>query len=112
MRIIPIERARLRELPGVVDEAAERLRAGGRVVAFPEGTTWCGRAYGGFRPALFQAAIDAECPVQPVGLRYCRPDGELDTVACFVGDETLVASIRRILAPAGVAVEVRLAPLE
>ena len=42
MKVIPIERASLRRLPGVVDAVARRLRAGQTVVAFPEGTTWCG----------------------------------------------------------------------
>ena len=32
------------------DAVARRLRAGQTVVAFPEGTTWCGLAYGLFRP--------------------------------------------------------------
>lgn len=38
LKIIPIERASLRRLPGVVDTIARRLRAGQTVVAFPEGT--------------------------------------------------------------------------
>lgn len=37
LKIIPIERASLRRLPGVVDTIARRLRAGQTVVAFPEG---------------------------------------------------------------------------
>ena len=44
MKVIPIERASLRRLPEVVDAVADRLRAGQTVVAFPEGTTWCGLA--------------------------------------------------------------------
>ncbi len=44
IKVIPIERASLRQLPGVVDAVAARLRAGQTVVAFPEGTTWCGLA--------------------------------------------------------------------
>ncbi len=42
IRVIPINRASLRQLPGVVETVAARLRAGQTVVAFPEGTTWCG----------------------------------------------------------------------
>ncbi|MDT0271147.1 lysophospholipid acyltransferase family protein, partial [Streptomyces sp. DSM 44915] len=64
MKVIPIDRGSLRRLPSVVHTVAERLRAGHTVVAFPEGTTWCGLAYGAFRPAMFQAAIDAARPVQ------------------------------------------------
>eukprot|EP01133_Synstelium_polycarpum_P029572 gene29572-36259_t len=74
MRVVPIDRARLRELPGTVDVVRERLQRGVRVMVFPEGTTWCGRAYGGFRPAMFQAAVDAECPVQPMAIRYENAD--------------------------------------
>ncbi|MFC0450693.1 lysophospholipid acyltransferase family protein [Rhodococcus jostii] len=112
MRVVPIDRQNLRALPDTVATTAGRLRAGERVVVFPEGTTWCGRAYGGFRPALFQAAIDAECPVQPISLRYTARGGELTTGPCFVGEETIGQSIRRIIRHKGVTAEVRLAPIE
>lgn len=91
MRIIPIERERLRALPGVVAQIAERLAAGERVAAFPEGTTWCGRAYGKLRPALFQAAVDTGTPVQPIRLRYLDAHGEPCTATGFVGDDTFIA---------------------
>lgn len=97
-KVIPIERSSLRRLPGVVDAVAHRLRAGQTVVAFPEGTTWCGRDCGAFYPAMFQAAIDAGRPVQPLRLTYHHIDGGLSTVPAFVGDETLLGSIRRLLA--------------
>lgn len=97
LKIIPIERSSLRRLPGVVDAVARRLRAGHTVVAFPEGTTWCGRDRGAFYPAMFQAAIDAGRPVQPVRLTYHHVDGSPSTVPAFVGDETLLSSIRRLL---------------
>lgn len=47
-----IDRARLRTLPGTVDRIAAQLRNGASVVVFPEGSTWCGRGQGTFRPAL------------------------------------------------------------
>jgi 1-acyl-sn-glycerol-3-phosphate acyltransferase len=97
LKIIPIERSSLRRLPGVVDAVARRLRAGQTVVAFPEGTTWCGRDRGAFYPAMFQAAIDAGRPVQPLRLTYHHVDGSPSTVPAFVGDETLLGSIRRLL---------------
>jgi 1-acyl-sn-glycerol-3-phosphate acyltransferase len=127
LKIIPIERSNLRRLPAVVDTVARRLRAGQTVVAFPEGTTWCGvpgddadrvpdggggtpsseaargragrshRGRGVFYPAMFQAAIDAGRPVQPVRLTYHHVDGSPSTVPAFVGDETLLGSIRRLL---------------
>ncbi len=76
IKVIPIERASLRQLPGVVDAVAARLGAGQTVVAFPEGTTWCGLASGPFYPAMFQAAVDTGRPVQPLRLRYHHRDGE------------------------------------
>ncbi len=106
MKIIPIERASLRRLPAVVDLVARRLRAGQTVVAFPEGTTWCGRqggpgqthrGSGSFYPAMFQAAIDAARPVQPLRLSYHHVDGTISTAPAFVGDDTLLQSVGRLL---------------
>ncbi|MCT7659172.1 lysophospholipid acyltransferase family protein [Mycobacterium deserti] len=97
MKVIPIERANLRRLPHVVGAVAERLRAGHTVVAFPEGTTWCGLAYGPFRPAMFQAAVDAGRPVQPLRLSYHHRDGSPSTLAAYIGDDTLMSSIRRLV---------------
>ncbi|QUR66841.1 lysophospholipid acyltransferase family protein [Mycobacterium spongiae] len=98
LRIIPIERANLRRLPAVVNTVARRLRAGQTVVAFPEGTTWCGLASGSFYPAMFQAAIDAGRPVQPLRLTYRRADGSVSTTPAYVGDDKLARSVCRVLA--------------
>ena len=97
LKIIPIERASLRRLPGVVDAVARQLRAGQTVVCFPEGTTRCGLASGPFYPAMFQAAIDAARPVQPLRLTYHHIDGSVSTAPAFVGDDTLFRSICRLL---------------
>jgi 1-acyl-sn-glycerol-3-phosphate acyltransferase len=97
IKVIPIERASLRQLPAVVDVVAARLRAGQTVVAFPEGTTWCGLASGPFYPAMFQAAVDTGRPVQPLRLRYYHRDGRVSTVPAYIGDDTLPRSIGRLL---------------
>jgi 1-acyl-sn-glycerol-3-phosphate acyltransferase len=97
IKVIPIDRASLRQLPGVVDSVAARLRAGQTVVAFPEGTTWCGLASGPFYPAMFQAAVDSGRPVQPLRLRYHHRDGRVSTVPAYIGDDTLLRSIGRLL---------------
>jgi 1-acyl-sn-glycerol-3-phosphate acyltransferase len=97
MKVIPIDRGSLRRLPAVVDAVAARLRTGHTVVAFPEGTTWCGLAYGPFRPAMFQAAVDAARPVQPLRLAYRHRDGRPSTTPAFVGQDTLLASVRRVI---------------
>ncbi|MFE9424859.1 lysophospholipid acyltransferase family protein [Kitasatospora sp. NPDC006697] len=100
-----IDRERLRSLPGTVAEIAAALRRGERVVVFPEGSTWCGRAGGRFRPALFQAAIDADAPVRPMTLRYRLADGGPTTTPAFVGDDALGPSIWRVLALRGLVAE-------
>ncbi len=46
---------------------------------------------------MFQAAIDAGRPVQPLRLTYQHVDGSTSTAPAFVGDETLLGSIRRLL---------------
>ncbi|MEV4372005.1 lysophospholipid acyltransferase family protein [Nonomuraea sp. NPDC049637] len=106
-----IDRERLSALPSAVAAVAAALRAGDSVVAFPEGTTWCGLGMGDFRPAVFQAAIDAGAAVRPAALRY-REDGRPSTRACYVGEDSLLASVLRVAATRRLAVEVRLlAPL-
>lgn len=112
MKVIPIERASLRRLPDVVDAVATRLRAGQTVVAFPEGTTWCGLAYGPFRPAMFQAAVDAARPVQPLRLTYHHRDGRPSTLAAFVGDDTLLQSFRRLVTARLTVVHVQVESLQ
>ena len=46
---------------------------------------------------MFQAAVDAGRPVQPLRLTYHHRDGTPSTVAAFIGDDTLMASIRRLV---------------
>ncbi|WP_299531848.1 1-acyl-sn-glycerol-3-phosphate acyltransferase [uncultured Streptomyces sp.] len=109
-----IERNRLRALPEAVATVAGALRSGGRVVAFPEGSTWCGRDPGGvFRPAVFQAALDAGATVRPVRIRYVLPadggDRGTATAVAFVGDDPLGASLWRVVRAGGVTAEITLA---
>ena len=87
-----LDRTRPRLLPGAVGEVAAALRAGRSVAVFPEGTTFCGATRGRFRPAMFQAAVDAHAPVVPIAIRYDS------TAAAFVGDDTLWNSVRRVAA--------------
>ncbi|MFG1703108.1 lysophospholipid acyltransferase family protein [Nonomuraea sp. M3C6] len=102
-----IDRERLYELPTAVATVADALRAGDTVVAFPEGTTWCGRGMGRFRPAVFQAAIDAGAVVRPATLRY-REGEATSTRACYVGDDSLLASALRVAATRRLVAEVTL----
>ena len=107
-----IDRERLSALPGTVAELADALRAGSAVAAFPEGTTYCGGRGGEFRPAVFQAALDAGVIVRPVALRYrLEHPGGPTTIASFVGDATLWQSVRVVAGVRRLIVEVRLLPV-
>ena len=99
-----IDRSRPKALPRTVGEVAAALRSGRTVAAFPEGTTSCGLNQGRFRPALFQAAIDAGAPVVPASICYDS------TAAAFIGDDTLWASVRRVAALRSLTVTLVTAP--
>ncbi|NEC88731.1 1-acyl-sn-glycerol-3-phosphate acyltransferase [Streptomyces sp. SID12501] len=101
-----IERDRLRALPGTVAKIADALREGTAVVAFPEGSTWCGKAQGHFRRAVFQAALDAGVPVQPVHLHYRLTGGAASTAPAFVGEDSLLTSVWRVVSARGLVAEV------
>ncbi|MDN0198732.1 lysophospholipid acyltransferase family protein [Streptomyces sp. S.PNR 29] len=106
-----IERDRLRALPDTVAHIARELRAGAAVAVFPEGSTWCGRAQGPFRRAVFQAALDAGVPVQPVRIRYRTADGAASTAPAFVGEDSLLASLWRVATARGITAEVDVRPV-
>jgi 1-acyl-sn-glycerol-3-phosphate acyltransferase len=112
MKVIPIDRNDLRRLPEVVRAVADRLRAGKTVVAFPEGTTWCGVGYGPFAPAMFQGAVDAGRPVQPLRLSYHHRDGRRSTVPSFIGDDSLLQSIMRLITTRQTICHVHVASLQ
>jgi len=93
-----VDRTRPKSLPATVGEVTAALRAGRSVAVFPEGTTFCGAERGRFRPALFQAAVNAGAPVVPISIRYASPS------ASFIGDDTLWSSVRRVAALRGLTV--------
>lgn len=86
--------------------AARALRAGDSVAAFPEGTTTGGDGMGRFYPALFQAAVDARVPVQPVAVRYYGADGEPTSAAAYIGDMSIRDSLANMVGERRLAVEV------
>ncbi|MCW5893199.1 MAG: 1-acyl-sn-glycerol-3-phosphate acyltransferase [bacterium] len=106
-----IVRGCCRDAARVKDTVAAALRAGERVVVFPEGTTTDGAAVGRFYAALLQAAVDAGVPVQPVALRYLASDGARDPAAAFVGDMSFVDSLRQVLGRRALAAELTWGPL-
>jgi 1-acyl-sn-glycerol-3-phosphate acyltransferase len=103
-----IERDKRRDALRVVHHMAESLRAGEIVAVFPEGTTGDGTQVLPFHANLFQAALSADAPVQPVALRYVdAATGKDSPGPLYLGDETLVASLWRTLNSPRIVAEIR-----
>lgn len=92
-----LKRTSLHELARVTQGVTASLRRGQCVALFPEGTTTDGASLQAFHTGLFESAIHAEALVWPVAIQYRRQDGRHDAAIAFVGDQTLVASIRTVL---------------
>ncbi|MBM7366862.1 lysophospholipid acyltransferase family protein [Gordonia hydrophobica] len=94
--VLPHRRGDLRRLRPMIDQVSGILDRGRPVAVFPEGTTWCGTASGRFKPAFFQAAIDAGVPVLPVRLSY-TDRGHRTTMPGFLGEDTIGTTLYRIV---------------
>jgi len=91
-----IERANRRDAMRVVHHMAEELRSGGVLGVFPEGTTSNGLQLLPFHANLFQAAISAPAPIQPLALRFTDPaTGQQSLAPCYIDDDTLLVSMWR-----------------
>ncbi len=80
----------------------DRLRAGHRLLFFPEGTSTDGRRVLAFKPTLFQAFLSERLrdvlQVQPVTLVYHPPKGESPEFYGWWGDMALGPAILAVLA--------------
>ena len=80
---------------GAMEDAFKRSEI---LAVFPEGTTGDGRELLSFHSNLLEAAVQCDAPVQPVGLRFVDgKTGQTSYAATYVGDETLLGSIWRVL---------------
>jgi 1-acyl-sn-glycerol-3-phosphate acyltransferase len=105
-----MDRAQLSTLPSMIAEVAEALRIGAWVTIFPQGTTSCERHPGRYRPAMFQAALDAGVSVWPIAVGYRTGDRKPSTAAVFVGDDSLWKSVRRVARARGLIVHLHVLP--
>lgn len=83
-------------LNGVLHQMVDRLNSGAAVGVFPEGGTTDGSAVGTFHARIFQAAVAADVPVQPVALRY-GPNGSAQRQVAFAPGEHFVGNLWRVL---------------
>lgn len=96
-----------------VREAGRQITAcfqqGDVVGLFPEGTTTDGLDILPFHVGLFEAAVQAAVPVQPVALRFLQRGRRAPELA-FVGDQTLAGNLWFLLSARGVVVECEFLP--
>ncbi|MER1968732.1 lysophospholipid acyltransferase family protein [Castellaniella sp. GW247-6E4] len=82
---------------------------GDAVGLFPEGTTTEGLDVRPFHAGLFEAAAQADVPVQPIALRFLQ-HGQRTVRFAFVGEQTLVGNLWTLLGARGVEVEAEFLP--
>lgn len=95
-----ITRSSRRDALRVVHQMVEKLHVDSNVVLaiFPEGTTSNGQQVLPFHANLFQAAISANAPVQPVALRFeYAASNQPSQAPCYIDDDTLLGSVWRTL---------------
>ena len=108
-----LERTSRRDAMRVVHHMAGSLRAGDVLAVFPEGTTSDGRSLLPFHANLFEAAIVANVPVQPVALQFIdRITGQPSFAPCYINDDTLMGSVWRTLTTPGITVVINFGELQ
>ncbi len=102
-----LERGKRHAVHEALHKVAAHLSAGRRIAVFPEGTTGAGDTLMPFHANLIQAAVQAQVPVDPVGVHYRGLRGESvggETGAMyFVGEISFVESLWRITGAPGVS---------
>lgn len=107
-----ISRGKARDVRKTFKNLVGSIEAGERVAFFPEGTTAAQGSLLPFHANLFEAAIDAGVPVQPLALRYLDCHGALDAGVDYIGDTSFLDSMLTILGGAPVHAQILvLAPL-
>ena len=108
-----VERESRRDAMRMVHHMANSLRAGDVLAIFPEGTTSEGTGLLPFHANLFEAAIAANAPVQPVALQFIElATGKPSLAPCYINDDTMPGSVWRTLMTPGIAVKVTFGTLQ
>ncbi|PLZ03217.1 1-acyl-sn-glycerol-3-phosphate acyltransferase [Burkholderia sp. WAC0059] len=92
-----IEREKRSDAKRITHELAGRLGRGELMCVFPEGTTSDGLSLKPFHSNLFQAAVSAGCPVQPICLMYTDAKGRQTVAPAYIDDVSLAESLDALL---------------
>jgi 1-acyl-sn-glycerol-3-phosphate acyltransferase len=105
-----IARGRQRDVRRIYEGLVTSIRAGERIAFFPEGTTASQGSVLPFHANLFEAAIEANAPIQPYALRYIDAAGKFHAAADFTGEMTFAQSVLAVLKSDGINAEVMILP--
>ncbi len=100
-----IARGKPREVRRIYEGLVHSIHDGERVAFFPEGTTAPQGTVLPFHANLFEAAIEAQVPVQPYAIRYVDADGGLHSAADFIGEMSFVESVIAIMKCGGMTAQ-------
>jgi 1-acyl-sn-glycerol-3-phosphate acyltransferase len=92
-----IQRERRSDAKRIMHELADRLNSGELMCVFPEGTTTDGVQLLPFHANMFQAAVSASRPVQPVCLMYEDAQGRQSTAPAYIDEMSLGESLDALL---------------
>jgi 1-acyl-sn-glycerol-3-phosphate acyltransferase len=92
-----IQREKRSDAKRIMHELADRLSAGELMCVFPEGTTSNGLALLPFHANMFQAAVSASAPVQPLCIMYEDAQGRQSTAPAYIDDLSLADSLNLLL---------------
>jgi 1-acyl-sn-glycerol-3-phosphate acyltransferase len=108
---VMVPRVQSSSLPAAVGAVAERLKANGAVVVFPEGDTSFGPGVLPFRPAFLQSAIDANARVSALAVSYQTPSPypSPDRSVHWVDWTPILVHAARVTAMRGVEVHIDVA---
>ena len=90
------QRGSTESLGAVAQLMVDNLRRGGAVAVFPEGGTSSGSSVRTFHARIFQVALEAQVPVQPVALRYAL-NGRFNPNLPFLDGESFFVNFVRVL---------------
>jgi 1-acyl-sn-glycerol-3-phosphate acyltransferase len=105
-----IERGRHRHAARINRAIHAAFVAGDAIGIFPEGTTTEGTQLHRFHASLLQPAVDEKALIFPVALRYLDGDNRLNINASYVGETSLLESLRRILSEPRIIAELIFLP--
>lgn len=97
-------------LNAVAQMMGQRMRGQDSVGVFPEGGSSTSFHVRTFHARIFQPALDADAPVQPIALRYTRA-GELAHSVPFRENENFLQNFFRLLGEEGGVAEVHFLPI-